>query len=167
MRRIYDNQISNKEEEKIVHTSVALVTAHGAHIYGLMIRNAFHRYLYFWSVLLSFVLSFLFQLFYMPSLYFTCREYFLNWHCDTSRVHATMQEEEIYNDIDDNRIRYEKHVMFCLLPYHEHTHTQTHPYTFDSIARLLTRSFQFNSYAPPNAFYNKETRVVVGTFFRN
>lgn len=27
---------------------------------------------------------------------------FEHWHCDTSRVRATMQEEEAHNDIDDN-----------------------------------------------------------------
>lgn len=65
------------------------------------------------------------------------------------------------NDIDDNHIRYEKHVKFCLLPYHEHMHI--HPY------------IQFNcSFARSNSIHThhqmhsitKHQRCCCYTFFR-
>lgn len=55
------------------------------------------------------------------------------------------REEEAHNDIDDNRIRKEKHIKFCRLPYHEHKNIQHIRFN------CSVRSFQFNSDAPPNA----------------
>lgn len=67
-------------------------------------------------------------------------------------------EEEEHNDIDDNRIRKEKHIKFCRLPYHEHKNVQHIRFN------CSVRSFQFNSDAPPNA-HRATAKIIISMKF--